>query len=702
VLEAASLVCSQEVKVPEKILHFLKNAWEWLKDLAAVFKPCRFSAIMLGLVLLFFLFTEPGEDLLRSLAELERKALITHVIFFCAMIIWALNAWYWARVMLRFRFDEPEDDDPDREKRRLAMRKHVPRVLGVLAFLAVGLAFGKASIAYEGYNHTHITLYLLMATCITLAAMFYGFTAVRHKIVNKVRFKKRLQAALPVDPYISSLGSYRQLEKASLISLALSMILAVILFLLFLFLPEFAVVFGAAAIVLLAAATWIPFGSMLVYAGSSYKFPVITVVLALLFLFSFTNDNHTVRTMPGSTSNKITVKQDYKRWLSAKLENWPKGSKQPVFIVATEGGGIRAAYWTGIVLAALQDLNPEFADHIYAISGVSGGSLGAAVFTALVKEQHRGRIVGSPVSHSGPLQSYAHTILSADFLAPTAAYILYPDLFQRFLPFPVPWFDRSRAIEGAWENSWQKQSKSTCLSDGFHSLWDDGGGRLPALFLNSTWVESGKRVIASNLKIDDETFSDAVDIFDTIKAEMRLSSAVHNSARFTYVSPAGTIKTPKGVWGHLVDGGYFDNSGASTAVEILDVMEAATPELWGKITPVVIMITNDPRLNDAKTPAPYSFMNELMSPVRTFFNTRPARAGYSRAALYNWACQKNGIYLPIGLQDADGPLPMSWVLSDVAKKTMQKHLDQLLNKSTGKLIDPVNVIDLEMLEDKLI
>jgi len=333
---------------------------------------------------------------------------------------------------------------------------------------------------------------------------------------------------------------------------------------------------------------------------------------------------------------------------------------------------------------------------------VSGGSLGAAVFTALVKEQRRGKLTSSPASSSGALQSYAHSILSADYLAPTAAYILYPDLLQRFLPFPVPWFDRSRAIEGAWEKSWEKQMKNTCLSNGFHSLWDDGGERLPALFLNSTWVESGKRAIASNLKIDDQTFSDAVDIFDTIKAEMRLSSAVHNSARFTYVSPAGTIKTSKGVWGHLVDGGYFDNSGASTAVEILDAMEeAVTPELWEKITPVVIMITNDPRLNDAKAPGPYRFMNEIMSPIRTFFNTRPARASYSRAALYSWTCDKKGIFLQLGLEDINGPLPMSWVLSDVAKKTMQDHLELLLNKLPGKRIDPVSLDDLGILEEKL-
>src|SRR6185369_2914769 len=688
-----------------KVLTALKTVWEWLKDLAAILKPCRFSVIMLGLVLLFFLLTEPGEDLLRSLAELESNALITQLIFFGALIIWALNAWYWARVMLRFHFDMPAMNDPAREKRRHSMRIHVPRILGVLAFIAVGIAFCKGSAVYANSAKEFKTLCFFMATCVVLAGAFYSFTVVRHKIVDKIRSKKQGLAAIPANLYISTLGSFRQLEKGSLLSLAISMILAVVLFLLFLSFPASAAVFGSATIVLLAAATWIPFGSALVYAGSSYKVPVITLLVIFLLLFSFTNDNHTVRTLPGGKADRMTVKQDFKRWLPARLNKWPKGEKQPVFVIATEGGGIRAAYWTGIVLATLQDYNPEFADHVYAISGVSGGSLGAAVFTSLVKEQHCARADNSRTSAIGPLQPYAHAILSADYLAPTTAYILYPDLLQRFLPFPVPWFDRSRAIEGAWGNAWEKQMKSGCLSEGFHALWDNGGERLPALFLNSTWVESGKRVIASNLKIDAATFSDTVDIFDTVKADMRLSSAAHNSARFTYVSPAGTVRTPQGVWGHLVDGGYYDNSGGSTAVEILDAMDEAmdeaNPELRKSITPVVIMITNDPLLDNEKSPAPYSFMNELLSPVRTFFNTRPARAGFSRSALYNWTCEKNGLYLPIGLQDVNGPLPMSWVLSDVAKNTMQEHLNVLLNKLPGKRIDPVNIKDLEILETNL-
>jgi len=58
----------------------------------------------------------------------------------------------------------------------------------------------------------------------------------------------------------------------------------------------------------------------------------------------------------------------------------------PVFIVSAEGGGIRAAFWTAGLLCAIQDEEPGFANHVLGISGVSGGSLGAATFAALVAE----------------------------------------------------------------------------------------------------------------------------------------------------------------------------------------------------------------------------------------------------------------------------------------------------------------------------
>ncbi len=41
-----------------------------------------------------------------------------------------------------------------------------------------------------------------------------------------------------------------------------------------------------------------------------------------------------------------------------------------MIVVATEGGGIRAAYWTATVLSELHDRVPGFAEHCFAIGWV--------------------------------------------------------------------------------------------------------------------------------------------------------------------------------------------------------------------------------------------------------------------------------------------------------------------------------------------
>lgn len=109
-------------------------------------------------------------------------------------------------------------------------------------------------------------------------------------------------------------------------------------------------------------------------------------------------------------------------------------------------------------------------------------------------------------------------------------------------------------------------------------------GHLPYLFLNSTWVESGERAIASEVRIKSESHKDfptARDTIDIIGQDLTLGTAAHNSARFPFVNAIGAVFTAPEVSaektrdskpilsGHVADGGYFDNSGSHTVIDIL-------------------------------------------------------------------------------------------------------------------------------------
>src|SRR5256885_10824844 len=152
---------------------------------------------------------------------------------------------------------------------------------------------------------------------------------------------------------------------------------------------------GSAGIVLLAAAGWTALASTLDWVGMRSRVPVFSALLLLAVVCSFWNDNHAVRTLDAAQrSDRPDLRAQLDDWLSrhaAKLKD-PK-ARVPLYVVNAEGGGIRAAYWTVTVLGEIQNQHPAFAEHLFSLSGVSGGSLGSAVFVALLAQQREDKML---------------------------------------------------------------------------------------------------------------------------------------------------------------------------------------------------------------------------------------------------------------------------------------------------------------------
>ena len=146
---------------------------------------------------------------------------------------------------------------------------------------------------------------------------------------------------------------------------------------------------------------------------------------------------------------------------------------------------------------------------------------------------------------------------------------------------------------------------------------------LPILLLNGTSVGTGRRIITSDVDTfwrDTDTsplrvFRDAYDLremfaFDaepgTVTSgeaiepgskkalDIRLSTGASTSARFPIISPHGNIRNSKGkLVDRVVDGGYFENFGAGTSLEIAQLLEARY-----KLKPFIILIDDDPATSD--------------------------------------------------------------------------------------------------------
>jgi hypothetical protein len=624
-----------------------------------------------------FLLTGQGVDVVRALAERGSggHAFSQTVWFFAAVLAWSLSAWYWARTLLRLRLP-----GVPKELAWPWVRTWAPRLLGFGAALCVALSLYLASRGYAVDEHPEARelLHRYAWACGAGAVAFLAAVWIRRWLFNLPRAHEEVYGELD----LRGLGRLtRWLLRAAIAA-------AVAFFLVFVSAPlSAAPVIGSVAIVLIAAAGWIAVASALDYFGMSKRVPVFLLLLALAIAASAWNDNHALRTLDArQPETRLNLRDSLQAWLKyheAKLKK-NRNARIPLYLVDAEGGGIRAAYWTATVLGHIQSEHPAFAEHIYSLSGVSGGSLGVAVFDALlVQSRHEALDV----------KAKAQEILSEDFLSPVVASLLYPDLLQRFLPFAIPSFDRARTIELAWEEAWKRHlpGQRARLSEPFDALWQESKQWTPVLLLNATWVETGKRIIASNLGVAaGKDYEDFVDIEDAnaffSPRSLPLSTAAHMSARFTYVSPAGTLVRGGVPHGRVVDGGYFENSAATASLEILQTiggLQKADPARWGRVDVYVIHISNepvDPKLTDALADAPgnpkiapHDFLNEALSPLLALLNTRDARGRYSRESLA-WQVD-DGHFLHFGLCRSSRNAPLGWVLSASTRVRMEQQLN---------------------------
>lgn len=457
------------------------------------------------------------------------------------------------------------------------------------------------------------------------------------------------------------------------------------------------------------------------------RIPYIPLCLLFILLLSYLdlNDNHHLRPLVTQTPSqdsllqvRPTAKVAFQDWLRQRGLGSADGvrSTYPVFVVTAQGGGIYAAYNAAVFLARMQDLCPKFHQHLFAISGVSGGSVGAATFAAALDASNKvgprpGDVAQDPcplmtrflsnahadaLDNVGEMEASIDLALSSDFLSPLLAGTLFPDFLQSIIPRGVANLDRARALEYALESAARQmyvrketgsgtgQTKQAdkdhdnLLSQSFQSYWQPGGA-IPALLLNATDSGTGKRVVMApfNLQKAAETSSDVCMLTPTKQSEdFALSTAAFVSARFPWVTPAATIRSVNSCMGdkkvekiRLVDGGYIDNSGIETALEVIAEMKEALKSSGdaaiAQFPVYLISLSSD----DFPNVRAYS-LNELLEPIRALLNGREARAAIAvnRARTNFDIIKVDENELPrfnrTNLQNYFYDLPLGWAMSE--------------------------------------
>jgi hypothetical protein len=694
-------------------------------------------------VLAFFIFVcfDQGAEVLRALGErrLNQQDLTGAtgvgrlMAFGAGTLLWCLASWYTARVLLYVNLPTTQDlyveADDNWSAGHLWLARNVPRILGAAPLAIIGYSMLHAARTYE--VDPPIFLRVLGVCALAGSVALWWALSKRREIIEgnakniaeqqpskmsaapeevksldlrAMAFDQNFLRNIP-DKQREQLRALRvvpitELKSAHYVLLGAG-IASVLLLLAFTFYPiHIAGAIGTGAVLALAGASWVLWGSALVYWGARKRIPVLTLLLLLAVVSSIWNDNHNIRVLDsGGSSDRDNLEAALSKWHDQIFKKYSDRPRHPLFIVTAEGGGIRAAYWTSIVLGSIQDKDPSFADHVFAISGVSGGSVGAAVFSALLTDENaRGEIV-----------QRSEEILGQDFLSSAIAAMLYPDFAQRFWPVPIQFLDRGHWLEKSWEQAWRVTARKhghddNRFAEGFRSLWKQGNPYVPALLLNATSVERGNRIITSNIRINPDEFLASDDLMNKIApaTDLPLSTAAHLSARFTYVSPAARFVSDNS---HAVDGGYFENSGATTGVDILRKISLLQKDpnkqaIFADVSPKVIMISNSPvgtafwkqqcpdQNNKEKENRtierelshhkPTSLLEDALAPAYALLNTRDARGVYAQRAIGYVnngfsADPKKQVYF-FSLAQTTVPLPLGWMLSNRAADAIQLEL----------------------------
>jgi len=720
--------------VKMRLVGWLDDVAGWIRRFLRIAHLVRFSfwISVLGSASLFA--TNQSTDILRVIAEDTEHPIKSWLLFMFSGLTLSLMSWYWARALI-YRF-APDALHAQPGKPEGIAARWLPRVCGMIPFIGIGIALRQAAQGLEPQELSRVWLMHLF-----WLNLFEGLIVAVGLIVRR-KIAKFLSSRVPLWPEQVKREGAKQLTDLPRITwriLVFTVALSVILFVVFTTSKgeiEFASWLGTASLVLLTVAAWIAFGSFFViYFGKLVRLPILTPLLLLALLFSYfdLNDNHEIRSFNRPVQ---TAPQDFDDafaawWATRADKDDYKDRPYPVFIITAEGGGITAGYFAAMVLTAIQDRAPAFAQHVFAVSGVSGGSIGSAVYAGLVKRCTNNlpstQLPGAQaiaVTAVGPLQESADAVLGDDYLSPLLSAFLYPDLVQRFLPFPINSWDRARAIEGRFETSWAKHATcdgktllgSSDFSQPFYEFFGNfPNNSTPALFFNTTSVETGERMFVSNLRTRYARFDTLPALYDVDKyLNLPFSSAACLSGRFPLVTPAGFLYDyDNRLKLRYVDGGYYENSGTATGYNILMSLKVDGDYLYDQllarrikdqpgvspIVPIIIRIgfpvpaQRDPKdelvQKDPQQREKYkgSGLNEILSPVKTFLNTRHARGNDavhqmqaairklqpkpttdqdfcpngSLGCMYNFEINGNKVVLPLG-----------WLLSKKSRCEIQK------------------------------
>jgi hypothetical protein len=507
----------------------------WGNDLALILWVVRvpLGALLVGFTLL--VLVPQAQELLADMIESSpwRIALYMVLLFF----VWASTTHSAARLLLdtdaRFRAYANSRQSPFLDW----LETWIPRLLGSLTFVAVLLSaqhyIANLVVIDDPDLVPFIAMRLRLLQLVVAAALvlFVIYVSGRKVVANfavirplddRARFVARILdwVGLRTPPGSSNLGP--------LLLVAVFLLCAGIMALD----PGSAATwFPRGLAIPVLAGAWVPFLSLLSALGRQYRAPLIAALAigAAVVLPALFGDNHAVRRIDATA----TVGKAAKAGLSLNdaVHSWmeindctadPGDCPRPI-IVAAAGGASRGGFFMASTIGYFLD-PPERHDpridalavrnRLFAISGVSGGAVGAVMTVAAIASADA--TMKQPCAQPKPALWYGRFIanwrdclealMAGDFLTADMFGLVFRDNLQF-----GGWADRATLLEQSWEHRFAEVMKSgddwpaKCPRDlrcPFLTATPQLGQWLPLLVLNGVSAQTGRRIITTPLALD--------------------------------------------------------------------------------------------------------------------------------------------------------------------------------------------------------
>ncbi|MGX5818248.1 patatin-like phospholipase family protein [Chitinophaga lutea] len=291
------------------------------------------------------------------------------------------------------------------------------------------------------------------------------------------------------------------------------------------------------------------------------------------------------------------------------LENWkakfPPGSKPPMIVLNTSGGGSRSATWTMNVLRRYDSLlEGRLMRHTMLMTGASGGMMGATYFRELFLQQQEGRLKSRGLYDSVYIGNISGDLLNSvfssfavnDFITPFRHFSLNGNNYAK---------DRGYAFEMQLNINTSNALDKT-IGDYREAEFN---AKIPMLIWSPTINSDGRRLLVSPQPVSylcaaDYRYPtrsvrdiDGVDFgqfFSRQHADqLRVTSAMRMSATFPYILP--NVFLPSKPIIDVMDAGIRDNFGQETSLRFLYTFRE-----WinANTSGVIFMQIRDTRKND--------------------------------------------------------------------------------------------------------